>query len=101
MLGTFSLVLIGEGSVAQTVLTQKEVEVPIINASNPQSTIGSFHRNEEGLYTFFTIVIGHFVSSSVVSCYATLLFVLLSLGSLAQYAMTLTPQSIFLKFPHL
>ena len=62
MFGTFMLVLIGESSVAQTVLTQKDVEVTVKDPANPGVTLGTFTTKREGLNTFLQIQLGHCVS---------------------------------------
>jgi len=65
MFGTFMLVLIGESSVAQTVLTQKDVEVTVKDPANPGVTLGTFTTKREGLNTFLQIQLGHCVGVTV------------------------------------
>ena len=59
MLGTFMLVLLGESSVAQAVLTKKDTIVTIVG----NGTIGTFTTQKDSLNNFLTIILGHCVSN--------------------------------------
>ena len=60
MLGTFMIVLIGEASVAQAVLTGKTFNVTIDGTSG--NKVGVYEEKEKAFNSFLSIVLGHFVS---------------------------------------